>query len=388
MTPAEPPTLRRMHSLESIRITSVEGFTHTTRRGKFIGRNAKKDVHGDVATEPVVRIRTDQGVDGVGFGRITSAEAVGLLGKTLDELWDPEPRMASSLGRADHALYDLVGKALGMPAWRLLGGGGPEWVPVYDTTLYFSDLLPEHSSRGVGRLVEELEAGLAAGFRAFKVKVGRGARWMDPKAGLARDVAVVRALAKAAPAGVRLMADANDQYGPCTARRFLAEVGGHLEFLEEPFQESLEEGLALREWIRDRGLSTRLADGESQHDPTILRELGEGGGLDVLQPDIRALGLTLQCHPGRSVVGHGRLSLAPHCWGSYLGTFKMLQLARGVADVATCEVDPMTSDLFDDSAWTLRDGRMRVPDVPGCGLVVREDVYLEKYLPTAWRVGV
>lgn len=377
----------RTQDLGALRITCVEGFSHATRRPKFIGRNAKKDVHGDVATEPVVRIHTDQGIDGIGFGRVTPDDARGLVGKAVGELWDPEPRMVSSLGRADHALYDLVGKALGMPAWRLLGGRGPEWVPVYDTTLYFSDLLPEHSGRGVDRLVDELEAGLAAGFRAFKVKVGRGARWMDPEAGLARDVAVVRALAKAAPVGVRLMADANDQYGPETARRFLGEVGGHLEFLEEPFPESLEQGLALREWIRDRGLPTRLADGESQHDPAILRELGERGGLDILQPDIRALGLTLQCHLGRSVAGKGRLALAPHCWGSYLGTFKMLQLARGVADIATCEVDTLASDLFDDSAWELREGRMRVPDVPGCGLVLREDVYREKYLPTAWRVG-
>ena len=145
--------------------------------------------------------------------------------------------------------------------------------------------------------------------------------------------------------------------------------------------------MALREWIVDQGLSTRLADGESQHDPEILRDLGERGGLDVLQPDIRALGLTLQCHLGRSVSGHGRLALAPHCWGSYLGTFMMLQLARGVADIATCEVDRLTSDLFDDSAWELRDGRMRVPDVPGCGLILREDVYRDTVLPAAWRVG-
>lgn len=65
----------------------------------------------------------------------------------------------------------------------------------------------------------------------------------------------------------------------------------------------------------------------------------------------------------------------------------MLQLARGIDGVMTCEVDRMTSDLFDDSNWLLRDGCVYVPDEPGCGLVLREDVFRRRYLPGTWRVG-
>lgn len=373
--------------LADIRVIGVVGFSHTTQRRKFIGRNAKKDVHGDQATEPVVRIYTDAGLDGIGFGRITAVEAQGLLGRSLAQIWRPECGMFSSLGRADHALYDLVGKALRQPAWKLLGGEGPAAVPVYDTTLYFSDLLPEHANRGVARLVEELEDGLEQGHRAFKVKVGRGARWMDHAAGLARDIQVVTELARAAPPGVQLMADANDQYGLETARRFLGEVGGHLAFLEEPFPESASDGRALRQWIAENGLATRLADGESEHDPNALYALGDEGGLDILQPDIRALGLSLQRRLAYDLDAHPRLSLAPHCWGSYLGTYKMLQLARGVPGIVSCEMDSMVSDLFDDSEWRLRDGRITVPEHAGAGLRVREDVFHDKYLPAAWQVG-
>jgi D-galactarolactone cycloisomerase len=373
--------------LDDIRIVGVTGFAHTTYRRKFIGRNAKKGVHGRQATEPVIRIFTDHEIDGVGFGRLTPTEARGIIGKSLAEIWNPEAGAGCALGRADHAVYDLVGKALGRPAWSLMGAMGPAWVPVYDTTLYFSDLFPEYAKHGVGRLVEEFEDGLRQGFTAFKIKVGRGARWMDAESGLARDVEVVQRLARAAPRGVRLMADANDQFGFETARRFLGEAGEHLWFLEEPFPESVDQGRALRAWATRNGLKTLLADGESQRDPDALLAIARAGGLDVLQPDIRALGLSLQRKLARDLTGLPGLHLAPHCWGSYLGTFEMLQLARGIGNVMTCEVDPMTSDLFDDSDWVLRNGCISVPDRPGCGLVLREDVFLRKYLPAAWRVG-
>ena len=374
-------------ALDDVKITGVVGFAHTTRRKKFIGRNAKKEEHGAQATEPAVRIFTDHELDGVGFGRITPAQAQAIVGKTLAEVWDSQMGAGSDLGRADHALYDLVGKALGKPSWSLMGGKGPEWIPVYDTTLYFSDLLPEHADHGIARLVEELEESLERGFTSFKIKVGRGARWMDAESGLARDIEVVRELARAAPPGVKFMADANDQFGFETACRFLGAVGEFLWFLEEPFPESVELGRTLRTWMARNGFETLLADGESQHDPEALLTLARGGGADVLQPDIRALGLTLQWRLGQDVSALPGVHLAPHCWGSYLGTFKMLQLARGTGCVMTCEIDPMTSDLFDDSNWVLANGCVGVPDRPGCGLVLREEVFRDKYLPAAWRVG-
>ena len=377
-----------LQALQNIRIRAVVGFSHRTQRHKFIGKNAKKDDHGIEACEPVLRIYTDRdGLDGIGFGRVTPEEAQQLVGKNLADCWHPRHGVRSVLGRADHALFDLIGKALEQPAWALMGGAGEEWIPVYDTTLYFSDLLSEHANRGVGRLLDEMETSLGKGYTAFKVKVGRGARWMDAKSGLARDIEVVRTLAKAAPPGTTFMADANDQYGLETARHFLGEVGEHLAFLEEPFPESVDDGLALRTWIEDKQLGVLLADGESEHNPERLLELARAGGLDVLQPDIRALGMTLQWQLRQDMAPLPNVHLAPHCWGSYLGNFKMLQLARGAGNILTCEIDPMTSDLFDDSQWTLRQGRMRVPDQSGCGLTLREDIFRKKYLPQAWKVG-
>ena len=374
-------------AFQDIKVTCVVGFRHVSRRRKQIGKNARKDVHGREAVEKVVRVYTDAGLDGIGFGNIGAAEAAPLVGMTLAEVWPGLADATSPLGRADHALFDLAGKAMGKPAWAVMGGAGPEWVPVYDTTLYFSDLLPEFAHLGVGRLIAELDEGLREGHRSFKVKVGRGARWMEPEAGLRRDIEVVRALGDHGGSGIRLMADANDQFGVDTARRFLDAVGDRLVFAEEMFPENVADCTALREWIRARGLPTLVADGESECDPAVHERLARAGALDVLQPDIRALGLALQVSLSRAIADLPAVRIATHNWGSYLGTYKMLQLGRAIPNFMIAEFDRSDSDLFDDSHWPLEDGRMRVPDAPGCGLRPREDVFRARYLPQAWLVG-
>jgi L-alanine-DL-glutamate epimerase-like enolase superfamily enzyme len=374
-------------AFDDILVTCVVGFTHVARRRKLIGKNAKKDVHGDEAVDKVLRIYTSEGLDGVGFGNVTVHEAEGLVGLSLADLWQRIGNATSSIGRADHALFDLAGKALGKPSWMIMGGEGPEWVPVYDTTLYFSDLLPEFELLGVGRLLDEMDEGLREGHRAFKVKVGRGARWMDAEDGLRRDIDVVRSLSDHAGKDVQLMADANDQYGVETAKRFLGEVGDRLTFAEEMFPENVCEGVALRAWIRARGLTTLLADGESEHDPAVHEELARAGALDIVQPDIRALGLALQLSLSNALSDVPAVSIAAHNWGSYFATYKMLQLGRSIPNFLIAELDRTYTDLVDDSEWQLKDGRIRVPDTPGCGIRLREEVFRNRYLPAAWIAG-
>jgi L-alanine-DL-glutamate epimerase-like enolase superfamily enzyme len=373
--------------LRHLKVRCVLGFRHVTKRAKFIGKNAKKDVHGDLSFENVIRIYTDEGLCGTGFGNISIERAHEIIGRSVGELWEDHPDSSLGLGRADHALFDITGKAIGKPAWQFMGGAGPSRVPVYDTSIYFSDLLPQYLGCGVRRLIEELEDGIERGHRAFKIKVGRGARWMPLEEGLARDIEIVRTLSDFAGPGIRLMADANNQFGSDTARRFLDAVGDRLFFVEELFPEDANTYLEIRDWMSRRGLVTKLADGETEHDPQVLAHLARVGALDILQPDIRALGLRLQCALSTEISGLPEVTIAAHNWGSYLGTFKMLQLGRGIGNFLFAELDETRSDLFDDSEWELSEGTMGVPNTPGCGLRVREEVFRARYLPAAWLVG-
>lgn len=381
------PDAKQRDQLKSFRITRVTGFRHVGQRPKLVGYNARLGVHGRTTGDGVLRIATNQGIEGIGAGTVTQEVARKLLGMMLDQIWRPGQGVVSPLGRADHALYDLIGKALRVPSWRLFGGQGPEWVPVYDGSVYFNDLLPEHKERGVKQLLSEVEDSLQRGHRAFKIKVGRGFKWMGRKEGDARDVEVVRSLRKLVGKDVRLMVDANNGYDFEGTIRFLDQVGdADLYFAEEMFPEEVPLDLKLQEHIRRRGWRTLVADGESAREVKHFEPFIERQALDVLQPDIRAFGLTLQWELARRLPDKSPIKLAPHNWGSFLGLYMQLVLARGIGSFLIAEEDVSSSDLFDTSAFVFKEGRVQVPSTPGTGLSLREEVFQKRYRDQAWVV--
>jgi L-alanine-DL-glutamate epimerase-like enolase superfamily enzyme len=374
--------------LRRFRITSVTGFRHVCPRPKLVGKNSHLDVHGNTTSENCLRIATDQGVEGIGVGNLAREAAQSLVGMSLDQLWAPDHGAVGPIGRADHALFDLVGKALGKPSWELIGGRGPEWVPVYDGSIYFADLLPEHLGRGISRILDEVEQGMERGHRAFKIKVGRGYKWMEKSAGFDRDVEVIRAIRRLVGPEVLLMADSNNGFDLDETLRFLDAIETSLFFAEEMFPEDVKLDLRLKDEIARRGLKTLVADGESAREVDHFDPYLDAGALDVLQPDIRAFGLSLQWELSRRIEASGTPArLAPHNWGSNLGVFMQAILARGIPNFLSAEWDTSTSDLFDTSAFSFRDGLLRVPDTPGCGLVLRDDVFSARYASEAWTVS-
>jgi D-galactarolactone cycloisomerase len=387
---AQVPGLEQpgLDDLKKYTINRVTGFRHVAPRPHLEGKNARKDVHGLNTSEDVLRIGTDVGLEGIGVGSSTPGEARQLLGHTLDEFWKARIGVLSPLGRSDHALYDLVGKALATPTWRILGGMGPAWVPVYDGSLYFNDLLPEHEGRaGIPRLLHEVALSLKAGHRAFKIKVGRGFKWMDPQAGFVRDIEVVKAVRQLVGKGVKLMADANDGFDLETAERWLDAVGDEFLFVEEMFPEQVDRNLMFKGHLREKGFATLVADGESASDIDDFETLIVKQALDVFQPDIRAFGITRVCALARRLSLNPRLKLAPHNWGSFLGLYMQAVVGRAVPNLLIAEQDPSTSDLFDTSAYLFRDGKLRPPDIPGCGITLRDDVFRDKYAKDAWTVS-
>jgi L-alanine-DL-glutamate epimerase-like enolase superfamily enzyme len=335
----------------------------------------------------MLRIETDAGIEGIGpaNGGFSEKSARRMLGTDPLRYYDSGTALSSPLGRRDTALWDLVGKLLEAPVWKLLGGMGPEWVPAYDGSFYFSDLDPAHAGRGISRILEEIDQSLAAGHRSFKLKVGRGFRWMEPEAGLRRDVEVVRAVRTHIGPELRLVVDANDGYNPAMARRFLEESDAGLLFMEELFPENVEEDLALREWLRARGSSTMIADGESIYHPRVYRPFIAARALDVLQSNIHAFGLEKMAALSRATVPAG-MSLAPNNFGSFLGFYLEVILGRGIPNLLLAEEDPSENEILDVEGFEFRDGHRRAPDVPGCGWRVRGGA-LETKARIIWSEG-
>jgi L-alanine-DL-glutamate epimerase-like enolase superfamily enzyme len=162
-------------------------------------------------------------------------------------------RVLRSYPFLDGPMFDLIGKINGRAAWRLIGESARERVEPYDGTLYFSDIW--FRDRGTRAVVEEAEEAVKSGYRGLKLKVGRGWKWMEPEAGLRRDVEVVHAVRKAVGEGVRIMVDANNGYQnePERAWRLLAETAADdVYWLEEPFPEEVGRYTELRAKVRGR----------------------------------------------------------------------------------------------------------------------------------------
>ena len=364
----------RAASLPSdLKITRIVSFDLHTRRSKFVGKNAVRGDHGQNSRDRMVRLYSNMGIEGVGRCWKDKESLAPLLGQNPFQDFDLASRkMPGPLGSRTMVLWDLAGKVLKRPVYQLLGGTKPDKVPVYDGSIYFSDLMPQYAARWKDRFKEEIEMGMQAGHRAFKIKIGRGNKWMDREAGDARDVEVVETIRKHAGDEVRLGVDANNGYDLTGAKRFLERANGlGLEFIEEPFREQVEPCLELKQFIAERGWKTLLADGEGQDDVEAYRPFVDAKALDMLQGDMYTLGIEGILAEAAMAQPQGIL-IAPHNWSSLLSLFMQVHVGLVVPNFYRAEHDPLKSDVLICDGYQINDGVCSVPDAPGFGLAIDE----------------
>ena len=253
-------------------------------------------------------------------------------------------------------------------------------VACYDTSLYFDDLLEDVGEndhrQGAEIVAKEAAWGYEQGHRSFKVKVGRGARWMAPRTGLERDIAVVAAVRDVIGPSCTLLADANNGYTLNMAKEFLDRTSSsQIGWLEEPFHEDAVLFQALHEWIGESGLGVLIADGESASAEQCYKMAAEGL-LDVVQCDI------LQC----SFSGWLRLgprldqlqvTSAPHHYGLHLGNYVTGHLAGAVHDLRYVEWDQATTPGISAPGYAVHEGRVGLSVQPGFGIELDEAVFAD-----------
>jgi L-alanine-DL-glutamate epimerase-like enolase superfamily enzyme len=236
----------------------------------------------------MVRLYTSSGVEALGNCRAEKDAVATLVGKDPFEFYRRDDRaFVGPLGAGTMPLWDLLGKVTKKPAYELLGGAGPEKVPVYDGSIYFADLLPQYADKWQDRFREEIDMGLAIGHRAFKIKIGRGFKWMPRAEGDTRDVDVVKLIRKHVGPDIILGVDANNGYDLAGAKRFLKQAGGEkLAFVEELFPEKVDECLELKEFIRSHEWATLFADGETQNKLDVFKPFIDAKAIEVYQGDM------------------------------------------------------------------------------------------------------
>jgi muconate cycloisomerase len=372
--PIVPADLRRDLAVVELSATIVD--VPTVRRHKLS--------HLSVTAQSyvIVRLRLANGVEGIGEaatlgGPRWSEESVEGIKAVIDAHLAPAvlgldasrleaaaaamdaaaKRNNAAKGAIESALFDAVGRTLGVPAVQLLGGAVRDRMPVY-WTLASGDPAQE---------IEEAEAKLSQRLHdRFKIKIGA-----QP---LARDLARLRKLAAALGDRATLIVDANQAWDEATANRAmpaLADLG--IALVEQPLPAWNVEGLAR---VRARSAVPIMAD-ECVFDAHDALRVAAGGAADVLSLKIVKHGGLLGLRRVAAVAEAGGLALYGGCLlESSIGAAAHLHAFAGLPSLTWgCEhFGPhiLTEDLVTEPL-RIADFHIHLPSGPGLGVTLDVD---------------
>ena len=247
-----------------------------------------------------------------------------------------------ALSGMDIALWDLAGKAAGLPLHRLFGVLAPRTVPAYASLLRYSD--PVIVARNV-------RAAVSSGYRAIKLHE--------------ITVEAVAAAREAAGPDVLLMNDTNCPWSPAEARTMARAMRGlDLHWLEEPVWPPEDfAGLAA---LRAEGVP--IAAGENMASPTEFMHAFEARALDIAQPSVTKIGGVSESRRVIALAEAFGVRVVPHCAYFGPGFLASAHLAAAMPDRPPLErlfVD-LEADLFGVLTHAVA-GAITVPTGPGLG---------------------
>lgn len=265
----------------------------------------------------------------------------------------------TAISAVDIALWDLLGKSLDVPVWRLLGGRKAERMPAYGSGGWAD----------AGAIGEQLAGYVRhSGFGGVKMRVGA----MDGT--VRRSAERVLAAREGLGPDVELMCDAHGTLTVAEAKRFCHLIrDADVTWFEEPVSPDDKVGLA-----EVRGSThVPIAAGESEYTRFDFRELVERRAVDVLQPDLAVCGGITEGRRIEALAATHNLELAPHMWAGAPAFAAGLHLAAASTSSRLVEyslgANPMLHDLVEED-FPVVDGHVEIPDRPGLGITVREDV--------------
>jgi L-alanine-DL-glutamate epimerase-like enolase superfamily enzyme len=321
----------------------------------------------------LVSVRTDEGVTGENLIFTLNDRRTRVLRQMVDELADlavgqDAGHIAGFWARAwkdinflgykgvpvagisaiDGALWDALGKSVGLPLYRLLGGARDR-VPVYHSGGLWL-------SRSLDELVAEAQSFVAAGFGAMKMRLGLP----DP----ADDVARVRAVRAAIGPGVKLMADANQGLTEAQAIRLGRQLEAFdLTWFEEPLPAWDLEGLARVA----AALDTPIASGETEYTRYGFRRMLELRSADILMPDLQRVGGVSEfMRVGHMAESHD-IAVSSHLFPE-----TSVQVLCALNNAVFLEYMPWFSPLYNETL-AVADGHAVVPERPGWGFTFNRD---------------
>jgi D-galactarolactone cycloisomerase len=327
----------------------------------------------------LAQVETDEGITGLGscsgngelieliVAKVLKPLLVGMDPTQIDEIWETAYVRGGhkefgtrgvgvvALSGIDTALWDILGKARGVPLYQLLGGKVRDKVPVYATALY-----PEEPSK----VAKRARAFAEQGFHGVKIKVG-----FD----LAQDIRIVQAVRQELGKDFIIMTDANQGYTVDVALKASEAFSGcGIFWLEEPlFVEDIEGHAVLRE----KG-KVPIAVGENLHTCHAFENFVARGAVDFLQPDVARAGGITEIKKITAMAAKRSVPVSFHTWGDGVALAASVHLSAALKNCIVMELDytynPLRSELLREPLEVQR-GFLVPSDRPGLGVELDPD---------------
>jgi galactonate dehydratase len=356
----------------------------------------------------VVRLKTDSGITGLG----EASDAYGFANTTADDATRMRTQLASFFelinGRSpfeiesyrqrgeamarqglvpatafsaiEQALWDLAGKALDVPTHVLLGGKVRDALPVYAN---INRATEPRTPAGFGTTARRA---VADGFRALKAAPWDG----FPPAGssdteitraVESGIAAVAAMREAVGPEIAIMVDCHSFFDVERAVRIAERLEPYnLTWYEEPVApERVDETVAIRRRIRQNMAGGETLFGLSGFAPLVRRK-----AVDTIMPDVKHCGGLLELTRIAAMAAEEGVMVAPHNPSGPVSTAASVQVCAGMKNVNYLELQYGEVGWRSDTlvpAERFSNGTIQVPDRPGFGVELNEDVIRARSLP-------
>ncbi|HXI17414.1 MAG TPA: galactonate dehydratase [Chloroflexota bacterium] len=345
-----------------------------------------------------VKVNTDEGIHGVGEAysvgpdRATEAAVkdfeswlIGQDPRRIEHLWalmyngtrfPPGPTILSAISGIEHALWDIKGKALGVPVWQLLGGAVRDKVRVYQNP-------------GGGTPEEMAERALAAiekyGYTALKLGPhAPGADKMPWNAVVRGAAARMKAVRDAVGPDIDIGLDPHAKiFEPYKALQMAHAVAEyHPFFFEEAIRPENIDAMASFK----RQCPIPVATGECLYTKFEFRELLAREAADIIQPDVCLMGGLLEMKKVAAMAEAQYVVVAPHNPMGPVATAVNVHFAASTPNFVVLEYNPDTGARAEivDQPLVVKDGYIELPTKPGLGIEINEEA-IAKYPFAPWR---
>ncbi len=339
----------------------------------------------------LARLRTDDGVDGVGEARpVNREEAVAAYLETIahryvvgSDPFDVEDLVLrvtrhdyevpaavemTALAIVEMACWDIIGKAAGQPVYRMLGGACRRAVKAYANGWYQVARTPDEFAAAARRAV-------ARGYRALKFDpFGAGAGELD-RDEYRRSVTLVEAVRDAVGPDIELFVEMHGRFTAAQAIALAKDLERFVPgWIEEPVPPDQPAALA-----RVAAHTTLpIATGERLHSRAAFRDLLAANVADIVQPDLTHCGGLWETKKIAAMAEASGALVAPHNVSGPIGTAAALHLAACTPNLKILEYfNDFAEPFLNESASGLPpvvDGHFALPAGPGLGVTLNEDV--------------